>query len=675
MTEILDTKELEAQRSPRPPQQEKPVEKFIDSRGIERRSDYPIVLLDREAEQAIDDYYKEHDQLADTTEATIDEAKQLETVDVSEDRFLKAITLDLSPTTSPQEEGSQKDTSTEEDGTEHLSENQSLLKELTDDVEAIDSEIRDIAVFPPDASFKDLKAFYEGLPEKVRVFIDQDGGPPEFGLGVRFSGGKKSSLRVKIILGLDRYESDLKERRRLGSKKLAEELADQLADGLGEAAAELGITVPETCQFSEYESPESQEKVQQGKTPTENIALLDKNLARMRDIEQIDGQIEAASEVIAAAIQDPLVQEALAKLDELERNAIAWRVNHVIQESVKQSGALESLAAIQKGKQFALELADIQTQAATHAVYQEVALPVDYVSDIERERLQDLEEKRAAQFDKSPRVASDEAKKRIEAARKETLGEIIEAAIMYFHTTSYIEAIMASGELQPKQRQIDTSGILHEQTRPASGSEGSTLTTHSSVPHFAKRWQPGYMRGGNEEGFHNGVVALPIGAIVKHASFDTNSKQLTILPSARPNNWSYTGVTSRGSGEIEDDYVFYSSPELANRDDYGLPISEEIVGVIDNPRDPVEVPEALNEKVVVAKDESELISVIDRKIEEVKVQYRGKMVVPLRQAPLEYKPESPRVGTGFRDMPQIYEKLEASQLRGRQHANPRERIA
>ncbi len=217
---------------------------------------------------------------------------------------------------------------------------------------------------------------------------------------------------------------------------------------------------------------------------------------------------------------------------------------------------------------------------------------------------------------------------------------------VFFHASPYALELMKDGMLKTKQRQIDDSGVLHEQQRPAYD-YGDTLTTHSSVPHLSEGYALSYAGDSwrNEDGQGlSGVFLIPLSRIIRTAPYDTDGMLLTELPLADGARPPYNSGPSPAEGQ-NDDFVFYSSPLEDEKDDYAISLAGSAVVLAAKPGQELDIPPSFEGRVAVvdAFEPHTVGQPIHDLYEKLRSEAGNTAVVPLRQAPTEYIAETPRV--------------------------------
>lgn len=633
------TQQLETVPSPSVPEQatQPPeyVESFVDKNGVERKTDYPLVMLDHEACEAIKGYFDDHNQLAKTVSEQLDglnyiltqkeqhyagktifglalgarqfvdgptqsnafdrysrdrTADQAEQEDkVLEQDVLSAFGLD-EPT--PDQATAQKteiDPASLSDQDKKLLELQQQRGALEQQVQFIQSHVS-VHQLSPDGeiSAERAKSLFDSLPPDLKQTVEGHGVDTKLGLKGRFS----ADHREDFAMGLHRALRDLTEHAQTDINSLNNQIVQgvttQLIERVQEEAKQLNIQTPEVDVYRHRVSEE--EPIA---SASQTIASHGEQLGVVVDEAR---EISSSQEVIHESVaSSPLLQivsnlpadqrRSLAKslladlrTQEIARSEQLQKVDHFMGETVT---ATASAAALALG-------------SATSMIYTERALPIEYISPTEVENLQALYDK----FNQVVNTQISQYVKRVtnkqgqdgyplygsaEDTIKRTEDQLgrsdYDGDTVMFHATSFVKQIVESGALMPKQEQVEKLGTVHGTTHTVDG-YGRDAYSHSTVPHFSTSSpNSAYITPANElkDGIAlvPGVVAMSIGEIIKHAPIDMEGYQLTQLPATEMHKSSSAGSHFYGQGieARENDFVFYGSDSVEARDDYTLPLS------------------------------------------------------------------------------------------------------
>lgn len=631
------------------------VDSFIDSRGILRSTERPVVMLDKEARDAIDGFFTEHYHLADTIETTVELTRRLIEVSGSEDsqlQFFETIRSADALRRHHEEEAYRQQSTHEAEATDHTDRFPAgaEVATLAHEVSAAREQLDALPFGLHSTDYGSIQEILAKLPDKV---LEELEGVKTSGIKLRASKQARQELVDSINYALNTVRDRLT--REAGrdtdmSRKIREQCAQILLARLRQFPAD---PVEELEDRAQHERRlQRGMDIVPGNTPAQNETVLTELNPEIEDILEAYDDMESIQDEILGYLTSPDVHAAIELLDQKQQqelfDGISADLSGILsRRSASSDGVRNQVARLGNAASLSrriLPAAVNRVHAAMDFVFRERALPMLYVSDSERTRAQELIDS----------VNALDTKRKLPERHIDRMFslrglDIVSAAQVLTHATGFSEEIVASGAIMPKQEQIDRTGTLHEQMRAAYTSSDGTLSTHSSVPHFAKGWSLGYAP--QRENGVRGVFLVPMGSIVAHAPYDSEGRRLKTLPAVPTSGELRGGMhVSKTNDRHDDDYVFYASPDVAHSDDYVFPVEEACAVLIQPDSDTiVSVPEHLAERIIVVEHQprssedvaisraaSELQALLDR-------QYAGQLVVPLREGGLTFQPEVPRV--------------------------------
>jgi len=627
------------------------VETFIDSQGTLREPSEPTVLLDKEAREAIDDFFVEHHAYADTIETTIDMAAELRGIVKESESYNgtdKIFVTIQSPEAIELRVNSAINNPAGQPVEDQSAETESLaptpLQEMTTFMDITSDGI------PDGSSLDQIKEYLDRLPPDVRNRLD---GVNLSGLKIRLS----SNARSEAISQINEHISDIRktksrEIQTLITDSLTSSLTDSIRDTISaDPSRESGDDETGSSRLIPDQNRLRQIGIDRHNTPVQNETLLgefnEQFSAILQDLRSMGIAEDSALEELTsrdalAAIQQLSPEDQTKLFKQIARNANNLLKSDEVQPQVQRVEQAHR-TAILIDSHISREI-----ESAIDTVFQEEALPTLYVSDKEKDRLRDLVGKYNDFIpDADPRGKLDPAEQERRMLSLERF-TVVSADQMICHATSYVAEILESGVLRTKQRQLDI-GVLHEQQRSASqsGSDPNGLSTHSSVPHFSKGYNPSYLTP--NEGATSGIFLVPMSAIVDVAPYDSQGRLLRVLPSAPGSrNVGVTNVTSTTDSH-KDDQVFYSSPVYDESDDYEIPLDNSQLVIVQTRDQEILIPENFKTQVKIVRRDSENLSnlageigsAIRGLIAEHKPDQPESVVIPLRVGGLEFEAENP----------------------------------
>jgi len=664
------------------------VETFIDSQGTLREPSQPIVLLDKEAREAIDDFFVEHHAYADTIETTIDLAVQLRHIvkeSESYNRTGKIFETIQSPTSIRSRVDASRAEAAKNNPAEQPVEDQSVeteslaptpLQELTTFMDITSDDL------PYGSSFAQIMKYLDRLPADARRELADIN---LSGLKIRLSSNARSEA-------ISRINENISAQRGSKSREITAVLTASLTSSLTEsltaaasavASAESGDDNIGSSRLITREGSLRDIGINPYRPPVQNETLLgefNENLsAVLQDLSSLGSAEDSALETLTsrdalAAIQQLSPEDQTKLFEEVSKIA-----SYLLTIGDGQLPAQRVKQALEIGKKIDGKIS-AEIESAINTVFREQALPTLYVSDKEKDRLRDLIGKYNDFIpgnDPRDKLDSAEQERRMLSLEGFT---VVSASQMICHATSYAAEILESGVLRTKQRQLD-NGVLHEQQMAASqsGSGPNGLDTHSSVPHFSEGYNSGYLIP--NEGSTSGIFLVPMSAIVDVAPYDSEGRLLRVLPSAPGSrNVGVTNITPTTARN--DDRVFYSSPVYDESDDYEIPVDNSLLVIVQTGDQEIRIPENFKTQVKIVRRASEhlndLVVPIGTAIHGLIAEHRSdqpkSVVIPLRAGVLEFTPEVPSALRGrFKPSPIGRVLSTGGQTIDRKHINDRTR--
>lgn len=630
-----------------------PTESFVDSRGIERKTEFPLVLLDTEAREAVDTYFVEHEQLAETGEAVLVALQEAESVDLSSEQFKESLTLDLKQ---PAEAPGDSTKGTAEASPE-------LEKEITE-LQRLTDELTKVPSVPTDADYDALERILSGLDEETRQKIASFGTRVELSWKDKVSKSRREALSQALAGSLRIISDGAATSVRIQESRVVDEF---MADfGEVETFVQEKLSVEDTekplGQLSEKEAWQRLDSVRAANTPIENDTIMKRRYGALSEAIGAPAQVRAELDEVCAQVERNPLWSVARHLSPEGQEALQQRASEALWRMAEKAVGTKMRRA-HKIRREAVTAAKKELANLTSSLYQEQALPVLYISDTEVEHLQRLAEAIAA-TGAIRDFSEGYAKQKVKEARSTVLSRCESTGQIYYHATAFASDILESGELMPKQMQIDKTGVLHEQMHQEN--PNPNRETHSSVPHFSKSIHPDYLQKlDSDPDTVAGVIGVPLGDIVEQAPIDAYSCRLKVLSAAEGRQAQGNGMVSmRQLGSVAedmtDDFVFYAEPEFERSDKYTIPIDGGVVALVGAEDTPI--PPELEGRVKVVSRPLDIPQAIGEEVSRVSRERGGSMVVPLRQEAVPFETESP-VSLHRRNVPFIRRKLNTSKLR------------
>lgn len=630
------------------------VESFVDSEGVERSDERPEVMLDKEAREAIDSFFVEHHQYADSIQETIVMTREMEElggIGLGPPLLFSKISTpeSLEKQLAQAETRSHGESDIGQSSLQEIAPKTPLAVQLekTLNAHARIAELEGLSLISTE--FADIKAFVDALPESVKVKMKeatQSGDLPEVkGLKLRLSKEARETLVESINSAIGRAQRSAE----AANNGNADEIFRLIEAGFVEAL-ESGVEGVEPYNPRAFGSNEDLLREHLNRnifiwhSPGQNEAHLTELQSDMRAVTEAMQAMDAAQGLALASLCSPETLEAIKLINRSDLLARLAEKSKELEELKDFNFEQACLRA-----RFLSKAVDERLRDAIGTVFQERALPIYYMSDKERERVEEL----IALYNDKPAgrpLPNDLFETTLQETKKKV--EVTAAAQAVCHSTGYVQQIIESGAIMPKQTQIDELGTLHEQMRPASsgGQRPGVLSTHSSVPHFSKGYNLHYAKI-NDDGSPRGVFVVPLGAIVENAPYDKVGRRLKVLPEVEGGRRSTDSAAPRETTDtFYDDLVFYSATDLEHSDDYKLPISEMGVVVALGHRVELAIPEELTDQIIVIDGEynpshgsfrAGLTTALATLKKRFDSKYAGLVVVPLREGGITFIPEVP----------------------------------
>ncbi|MEI6481629.1 MAG: hypothetical protein WCO19_05015 [Candidatus Saccharibacteria bacterium] len=638
-------------------QEEEFVESFVDSQGIERNPSQPIVLLDKESRDAIDGFFVEHDRYADTIETTLDLATELRSYIQRPDKTGTYFGTLHSPEALARRVNAAKNATQSSLESIPSAESDkpvvSPLVEITDRIKASKTLLAEMPVISiqEGASIGDIKSYIERLnPDVKKVVDDIDLG----GVKLRLSSSARNELIQQINYSVSRLRRET-ERVATDSGAVSTEIIQSVKSALVDALKDVEPTSPseETADDHERRMRHGSE-IDRGHTPVQNEEILGEFNDEISSILEVLRTMNSAEESALGALTSPDALEALDQLSEVDKQKLFTEITQKIGYVLKSDEVMLAhrdgiFDALNKGRNIDATI-KYHVDVAMATVFKERALPMVYVSDVERTRTKELIDKYNVLI---PNAISNPADYIDRKFRLDGL-DIVAASQFVCHATSFTAEILASEKLRPKQAQLD-NGVLHEQMRSASqtwtSDNPNSLTTHSSVPHFSEGFSPGYLMP--REGGTKGIFLIPLADIVAVAPYDYQGRYLKILPSAPTSRYGQSTPPSQTNDTYRDDLVFYASPDYETSDDYEIPLDGSSVVIIQNEGQELQIPDLSSDHVRIVKNAAgqnypvrEVSQAIYDLSQSREVEPTTRVIIPLREGGIDFTPETPKYQGG-----------------------------
>ena len=617
------------------------VDKFVDSRGIERKPTAELVRLNPEACEAIDSFFKEHDELADSietllvfTEDLAPHAQKIEAMYESRQR-----PKPLSELTDPQSINEAIQTAINGPSPSPEALPQEVSSKIQAQLEKIQAQQAILSIPAPGQDAGSILIFIESLPDNLRQGWQFPGS-----MKLRMSGSARSEALGKISMLIDSAREDERTAKIILTSIISDYIPTAIKPALEQVRPlQTGIDTENHGHNTWDKRLNAQGNISTQNAPTQNEVVVAELTPEIQELTQQFEYMQSCEQALKGALSTPQIAEALKLLEKSDIESLSQRIAKGNQELLSTA----DFATIMKGFEQTFQMAPIlyneslyRATKAIRTLYNEPALPKLYISPQEEARLQALiamHNQLAPGTQLDPQAQLEE----IKSPNFETRSPLE----MYTHASPYISAILQDGSLRTKQQQVDVLGTLHEQTK-SGVSEGDVITTHSSVIHFSNDISHGYV-GYPPEGYQAGVLFIPLGKIIQTAPIDYLGRQLITLPvSGSQVAPPQARTASYGTQSYGDDFVFYSSPKASERDNYSIELDEDCGVVLigdeasaaqySKPGGPIVEAAPSNDQAPVSQASGQ----VQRELLEHS-EYSGSIVVPLRIAPMEFVAEVP----------------------------------
>ena len=623
------------------------VESFVDSEGVERSAEHPEVMLDKEAREAIDSFFVEHHQYADSIQETIVLTREMEELGgIGLGPPLLFAKISTPESLGKQLAQAEARSNGESESGQSSPQETAPKTPLAIEVEKILNDRARIAELEglslESTEFADIKAFVAALPESVKERLSWATGelPEVKGLKLRFNKEAREAFKETINMAI----KEEKEKAKYDKSGNIEEIYRLIEAGFVEALTS-GVEGVEPFHPQAWGENEDLQKFNDkpfiGHSPSQNEALLTEIQPDIRAVTDAMQAMDAAQGLALAFLSSPETLEAIKLIDRSDLLARLAEKSKELEELKDFNFEQACLRA-----RFLSKAVDERLRDAIGTVFQERALPIYYMSDKERERAEEL----IALYNDNPAgrpLPNDLFETTLQETKKKA--EVTAAAQAVCHATGYVQQIIDRGAIMPKQTQIDELGTLHEQMQPAHQrtNQAGVISTHSSVPHFSAGYNPRYAVD-NIDGSPRGFFLVPLGAMVEQAPYDTDGRRLKVLPKVEGGRRSTESTVLRETtNHTSDDLVFYSSvTDFEHSDDYKLPVSEMGIVVVDGRKTRPNIPEELASQTVVipymvSDTTPELIAAFEALQKRFDSKYAGQVVVPLREGGATFMAEVP----------------------------------
>ncbi len=664
------------------------VESFIDRNGVERR--VGEVLLNREAKEAIESYFEDHNHLAEAIDQQLDDLALIRTEQqnyingnslvglaqnkgdknfsahtysselANADNTLKNEVFQALGLDKKQEDIASDDPSKVEAAS--LSEEDKKLLELEQRRATLKEKItaiRDHAdkhQFNSDGSgmaAQTAKSLVETLPKGLKGEVEEQGTNTDLGLKARFSSNYRREVANNIHLALDTLAGQAQNEIQSIDAKIMTEMTGQVMGVVRDNLNSLDIRV-------EHSSENEGHIIERELGDVRNVnQVVERHGQQLNGVAEEVKKVISAEDVIQESLSNSFLAEFVQRLPEDKQLALAQsllaglRLGEVVApEQREQINVLMGTTAHNS-----INTAARVLSVATRAIYAERALPVKCISDQEVAKLQEL-------YDKLNEVTgqqeTDNSKEIQHAGIRTTAADHIKQIKgsveqyrgdrVLYHATAYAKQIIESGALMTIEEQANRLGAVHVTT----GHRNDDLSTrHSTVPHFGTEPVGNYI-GSRDKDIVRGVVAVPVAEVIQRAPINRAGYMMTELPLT--SNDFGDGIThnhATNKVDMYDDYVFFGSEDGDASDNYVLPIAGGEVFVVDETSD-IQVPSEISDRVH-AVQPSNLNIPIDAAVkgqimrtaeERAHATHGNTLVIPLRRSalPIEYT-ETPEGNT------------------------------
>jgi hypothetical protein len=624
------------------PEEGEEVAEFIDSKGQERKASREIALLGPEQIVAIDSFFREHDELADSVETMLSFAQDINTE-------LKNVGPDgkyqpLSRITDPEKVLEHiKSPEPLEPNSEQVQLPEDDRKKLTDLTAQI-AELKSLlAIAPLGDDYKSIKEYIDSYYQTL--------GPDEMpqiaklGMMARINSGARES-------SLQEIEAFRAEQQRMLDLQI--DLANKLISKITQGQLDAKLASFPSALFEPYSTGSGYdpgEGLDPTNGPLQNEVCIIEEAQELANYYQQFEYMHVLEDDTLSVLKAPEIRAVLDQLSPQEQSQLSTLIATSIQKDLESNHELK-LGQITKAAYDAkLKVTDTAKDAdflLRNALYQEKALADLYISEREEERIAGLLETIKLIY---PESTADPQK--IIDSIKEPDFKIVSASSLLVHNSGFAREIVESGELRTKQTQINKTGTLNETTKPGTETQ-SGLKTHSRSIHYSDKLHLGYSSVERVAPGEAGVILVPIGKIVEHSPINKDGMQLTSVKASG----NETGTINLPNNQPDEngkwgDEVFFSSPIEEESDIFEVTLDSTTAAIIVGGEMGERQTEAgatiYNVEPQYDKDKqidlgatmvkSGLISgqIIPKISSDPKI--AGRIVVPLRRAPLDFVPE------------------------------------
>jgi|GEM_PF-6822889 len=684
------------------------VEGFIDKNGVDRSPEYPLVLLNGEAREAVEGYFDDHNQLAVNVDKQLDDLDTIRTVQqehlngrtvlglaegkrsftghtfsdeaIHADKALKndvlrAVGIDNSRESVAVAKQPELEPAS-------LSEQDKKLLDLDEQKEAREHEIKEIEqhveTHQPNSegemSAKTAKSLIDNLPESVKQRVIGSGISTELGLKAKFNSTHRQEVTNGVRNLLHNFIEEARDDIEHIDGKLTVEMTIQILDIVRENLEDVDVQAATASEDNCYIIDQELGDVKRVN------GVVEQHGQQLAEVAKNVGALTNAQDIIRESIATSSLADRARKLPEDKQLELAQSVLSGLRSkdviSSEQRQQIDTLMG--STVTITADTAARTLSAATRSIYAEKALPVSYISDEEVAKLQSIYDKLNGVI--KPRIVNGEEKKlavsSLAGNATDHIKNIRKSTTQYrgdrvlYHATNSMKQIIESGALMTLEEQVMRHGVFRISTGAIGPNEDmSNLNRHSTVMHFATGIESKYIGNGASDGDEvavPGVVAVPISEIIKHAPIDRAGYTLTELPLVEAHQNSGDGIAYSGSSsDMYNDYVFYATEEEDSSDNYILPLigGEAFIVSASNGGEvyDIDVPEELSDRVHTGfrdtaldirrgsvRDTSEMKRIAERR---ATATHGGTFVVPLRRSALsQHLLETPGEGLAGRKL-------------------------
>ena len=621
------------------PEQGEVVAEFIDSEGEKRKPSAEIALLGPEQIVVIDQFYREHDELADSVETMLGFAQDInsELQNKGPDGKYKALSDIVDPAKLQERLYSAKQSEANTENVQLTESERANLTKLSEEIAQLKAKLE---IPLPTGDFKSVKeyidAYYKTLEAGEMPLISKPG------IMTRINSGAREASIQEIEAYRAGLQKDLDLRVNLANDQISQIIQTQLNNNLASFPAAL---------FEPYSTGtglEAGEGLDETNGPLQNeVCIIEYSQLLANYYQQFEYMHKVEANTLSV-LQATEIKALLKNLTPAEISNLATKLSANLQKSLLSEHELimnEMKAAATYSERAAKDSAEVAEYVVKGNLYQEKALADLYITD----REQDIITKITETIKLINPASTIEAQKIIDQIKSPDFVSV-SAASLLVHNSGFAREITASGELRTKQAQINTTGTLNETTNPGFA-QSEEISTHSKALHFSDKLHHGYASLTSSQPGESGFLLIPIGSIVEHSPIDKKGMLLSVVASPDQNTGDLNIPNNKG--DKYKDEVFFSSPNETESDVYSIPLDETTttiliggqIGVSQAERGgtvyTVDLP--INESgapdVSLSTEIPEIIrnKILPRISENPRI--KGKKVVPIRRAPLDFEPE------------------------------------